>query len=235
MAVVQVASLGRARDPILGACMRNIFLFTAIRDIELQVKHVQGTKNGVADALSRIYSDKGKNQELFQMLKDSYTSENTHHSLYDLFYLISGSPHPYSTLVASARERIITAHRSSTVVSQKMHFKTYLSFVVVVFIAFLKNCAQTYLVFLHQNKLSPIICNYVASLDPLCSLYQFPCGCHNPSIGRFLRSISITSQFKRTASAIFDVPTLYHISTACVLLEDPILLWPIFLTAFTAS
>ena len=128
MAVVQVASLGRAREFILGACMRNIWLLTTIDDIELQVKHAQSTNNGLADVLSRIYSDKGINQELLQMLEDSYTSENTHHSLYDLCYLISGSPRPYSTLVASARERIITAHRPPTVASQKMHFKTHLSF-----------------------------------------------------------------------------------------------------------
>ena len=75
-------------DPFLGVCIRNIWLITAIHDIDLEVKHIQGTKNVLADVLSRIYSDKGISQNLFQMLKDSYIWEDTHHSLFHLSYLI---------------------------------------------------------------------------------------------------------------------------------------------------
>ena len=88
MAVVQVASSGRTRDPFLGACIRNIWLITATHDIELEVKHIQGNKNVLADALSRIYSDKGISQDLFQRLKESYTWQDVHHSLFHLSYLI---------------------------------------------------------------------------------------------------------------------------------------------------
>ena len=84
-----MVSLGRTKNPFLGSCIRNIWLLTAIHDIELEVKHVQGTKNVLADALSRIYLDKGINHDLFKkILKDSYTWEKTHHSLLDLSYLI---------------------------------------------------------------------------------------------------------------------------------------------------
>ena len=82
MAVVQVASSWRTRDPFLGACIHNIWLITAIHDIDLEVKHIRGTKNVLADALSRIYSDKDINQDLFQMLKESYTWQDVHHSLF---------------------------------------------------------------------------------------------------------------------------------------------------------
>ena len=88
MAVVQVASSGRTRDPFCGACIRKIWFITATHDIDLEVKHIQGTKNVLADALSRIYSDKGISQDLFQMLKDSYTWYDIHHSLFHLSYLI---------------------------------------------------------------------------------------------------------------------------------------------------
>ena len=88
MAVVQVASSGRTRDPFLEACTRNIWLITATHDIDLVVKHIQGTKNVLADTLSRIYSAKGISQDLFQMLKDSCTWEDIHHSLFHLSYLI---------------------------------------------------------------------------------------------------------------------------------------------------
>ena len=110
MAVVQVTSLGRARDPILGACMRNVFLFTVIHDIELQVKHVQGTKNGLADALSRIYSDKGKNQDLFQMLKI--------HTLRKILII------PYMTFVILSNFRFISSFlRPSSFSEGKNHYR----------------------------------------------------------------------------------------------------------------
>ena len=88
MAVVQVASSGRTRDPFLGACIRNIWLITATHDIELEVKHIQGNKNVLGDALSRIYSDKGISQDLFQRLKEPYTWQDVCHSLFHLSYLI---------------------------------------------------------------------------------------------------------------------------------------------------
>ena len=88
MAVVQVASSGRTKDPFLGACIRNIWLITATYDIELEIKHIQGSKNILADALSRIYSDKGINYDLFQMLKKSCVWEEVHHSLFHLSYLV---------------------------------------------------------------------------------------------------------------------------------------------------
>ena len=88
MAVVQVASSGKTRDPFLGACIRNIWLITAIHDIDLEIKHIQGTKNLLADALSRIYSDKGINHNLLYKLQNSYIWQNVHHSLFDLSYLI---------------------------------------------------------------------------------------------------------------------------------------------------
>ena len=65
MAVVQVASSGRTRDPFWGACIRNIWLITATHDIDLEIKHIQGTKNVLADALSSRYADKGISQNLY--------------------------------------------------------------------------------------------------------------------------------------------------------------------------
>ena len=52
MAVVQVLSSGRTKDPFLGACIRNIWLIAAINDIDLDYMHIQGKLNCVADLLS---------------------------------------------------------------------------------------------------------------------------------------------------------------------------------------
>ena len=53
MAVVEVLRSGRARDPILATCARNIWLLTAIFNIQLTVTHIPGAQNEVADLLSR--------------------------------------------------------------------------------------------------------------------------------------------------------------------------------------
>ena len=152
-----------------------------------------------------------------------------------LSYLISDSSQHSSTFLAPAWEKVITAHRPAMVSSQKTHFKTYLSFLLFYHLPQDFSCSNllAFLEFLHQNRLSPkIIRNYVSSLSSLCLLYGLPSDSHHPSVGRFLRSISINSHFRPTPRGVFDVPTLYHISKACDLLSDPILFRAIFLTAF---
>ena len=52
-AVVKVLSKGRARDPFLAACARNVWLLTADADIDASFVHVLGKNNQVADLLSR--------------------------------------------------------------------------------------------------------------------------------------------------------------------------------------
>ena len=53
LAVVQVLSKGKTKDPFLGACARNIWLIAATYDIDLSYVHIQGKLNCVADLLSR--------------------------------------------------------------------------------------------------------------------------------------------------------------------------------------
>ena len=52
-AVVKVLNAGKARDPFLGACARNIWHLAALTDVDLQYVHVLGKNNTVADLLSR--------------------------------------------------------------------------------------------------------------------------------------------------------------------------------------
>ena len=58
LAVVQVVTSSKTKDSFLNACLRNIWLVTASYDIDLSIDHIQGTKNVIADALSRIFSQK---------------------------------------------------------------------------------------------------------------------------------------------------------------------------------
>ena len=52
-AVVDTLNFGRARDDILATCARNVWLLTAMFNITLITTHVYGTKNVIADLLSR--------------------------------------------------------------------------------------------------------------------------------------------------------------------------------------
>ena len=52
-AVVEVLTTGRARDEVLATCARNILLLTAMYNLQIIVSHIAGTKNTVADLLSR--------------------------------------------------------------------------------------------------------------------------------------------------------------------------------------
>ena len=73
LAVVQVVLTGKTRDNMLALCLRNIWLITASYDIDLQIDHIQGRVNKIADLLSRIYSPKTVDLTLLKELQNSYT------------------------------------------------------------------------------------------------------------------------------------------------------------------
>ena len=70
LAVVQVVQTGKTRDSFLVACILNILLLMATYDIDLQV--LTGSKNAIADLLSRIYSDKPINKSLYHHLQNNF-------------------------------------------------------------------------------------------------------------------------------------------------------------------
>ena len=66
-AVVCVLQLGKAKDPFLGACARNVWLWAATHDIELIYVNVMGKYNRAADLLSR-WSNSFNDKNELQML-----------------------------------------------------------------------------------------------------------------------------------------------------------------------
>ena len=71
-AVVSVLNLGRTQDLTLGAMARNISMLLAIHDIELQVIHILGSDNKIADLLSRWFITENPADKLQQFLKDPF-------------------------------------------------------------------------------------------------------------------------------------------------------------------
>ena len=73
LAVVQVVETSKTKDPFLAACIRNIWLITAALDINLEVSHIRGADNHIADLLSRLYSQKFVNNSLYTDLQTNYS------------------------------------------------------------------------------------------------------------------------------------------------------------------
>ena len=69
-AVVKVLSAGKARDPYLGACARNVWYIAALADIDLQYVHVLGKNNVVADLLSRWQNTVANVNQLQALISD---------------------------------------------------------------------------------------------------------------------------------------------------------------------
>ena len=69
-AVVSVLTSGRTSDLTLGAIARNIMMETATYDIDLQVIHVLGVDNKIADLLSRWYITSNPHIRLKQFISD---------------------------------------------------------------------------------------------------------------------------------------------------------------------
>ena len=63
-AVVNVLRSGRARDPYLAACARNIWMWAATHDIHFTYTHVAGKNNRTADLLSRWWNSPSNVAEL---------------------------------------------------------------------------------------------------------------------------------------------------------------------------
>ena len=87
MAVVQVMNTGRARDQILAACARNIWLIAATFNIDFIFSHISGQSNKIADLLSRWGVTQDPFTKLHSLLHD-YVWENTHLDLTLLNYSI---------------------------------------------------------------------------------------------------------------------------------------------------
>ena len=83
LAVVEVLNSGRTRDEFLATCSRNIWLLTSIFNIQLQVSHVPGKYNDIADLLSRWTTTSDPERKLKQYLPN-FIWVNTHADLFAL-------------------------------------------------------------------------------------------------------------------------------------------------------
>ena len=69
IAVVNAFTFPKIRDPWLMACVRNVWYFTALYNVQLEVKHIAGIKNIYADILSRWHTYSHMNNITVQYLQ----------------------------------------------------------------------------------------------------------------------------------------------------------------------
>ena len=82
--VVFVVKTGKTKDPFLALCVRNIWLLTAHYDIHLDIVHIPGRCNTIADTLSRIYSSSNIDTSILCHLRDHYIWERIPSHYFDL-------------------------------------------------------------------------------------------------------------------------------------------------------
>ena len=66
-AVVTVLNYGKTKDPLLATISRNIFMVCSKFDIALQIRHIEGKRNVIADLLSR-WSNSGLDHKKLEQL-----------------------------------------------------------------------------------------------------------------------------------------------------------------------
>ena len=87
LAVVEVLNSGKTRDPFLALCARNVWLISAIFNIQLLFSHIPGKNNYITDLLSRWTITVNPEQKLKQFLPH-FIWINTHIDLTALNYNI---------------------------------------------------------------------------------------------------------------------------------------------------
>ena len=85
--VVAILKSGKTSDSFLATCARNIWLITAMFNIDIIIIHVPGVSNQVADLLSRWTATSNPQSKLMQMLPQ-FQWTDTHIDLTKLNYFI---------------------------------------------------------------------------------------------------------------------------------------------------
>ena len=84
-AVVNAFTFHKIRDPWLMTYVRNVWYFTALYNVQLEVKHIEGIKNIYADILSRWQSYSHSNNVTVQYLKSCVWERTDPNMLYPSF------------------------------------------------------------------------------------------------------------------------------------------------------
>ena len=120
----------KTRDKRLGAILKDILFLMAKFNVHLEVKHVMGEKNPIADALSRVHMVKSVTcvNELRQKGYAQQFVDSSHYVVNnDILSFVLGHSNPYSV---AAMSRALNLYRSKTMINYRRQFKLFVLFIV---------------------------------------------------------------------------------------------------------
>ena len=126
-AVVSVLNSGKTQDLTLAAMARNINMLLAVEDIELQVIHILGSDNKVADLLSRWSITSNPKAKLQELIKNPLWLTLSSDIL-RLVYINSGLPQTVKCLAHKAAHRMHQAFRPATQASYLRKFRVFVAY-----------------------------------------------------------------------------------------------------------
>ena len=85
--VVEVLNSGRARGNTLAACAKNIWLLSVLYNITLNVTHIAGSHNNIADLLSRWKNTRQDHEKLYQNIPNPDWIVPHNETYYDLMII----------------------------------------------------------------------------------------------------------------------------------------------------
>ena len=207
-AVVHVLNSGKTRDLTLAAIARNIQFQVARGDINLQVVHIPGKDNTIADLLSRWAMTEKPHVQLAGWLP--------HH---ELVYLI-GLPPRLAPMAKIAAQKTQMAFRPGTQRSYQSMFRLFLAFTVFMQVSVFNLSPViviSYLQFLTTNNVSPpSLANHLSAIKASLSIYGLPTHIFQDSrIRYFQKAVALHKPFKPCLKSIIDIDTLHLIVRAC--------------------
>ena len=234
MAVVEVLSSGRARDPTLAliALIRNIWLICAIFHIHIAVVHIPGKNNVLADLLSRWQFTADNCKDLAHILPQ-HSWVPTHLDLTLLNHIIQQNSsfvddmENAAQLATSAVDKLMSGFRPSTLRQYRRMWSDFIAFQVAAGLLSYQVNVHLLLAFLeylnHNGIASSQLQNHLPAIRALHILHGL-----NTSAFRDER----LCLFVKALKIHLDVPLLECIIKQCDNLEFPVVFKPLYLVVF---
>ena len=204
MAVVQVVGSSKTKDPLLAACILNIWLIAASFDIQIDIKYIPGKKNAIADLLSRLHSTSKVDLQLLSILQQHYIWDKIDVKKFKLDLYIWFQVHPRPQLWFWIQHGAEFNHQWDRQ-QVELTLPTLGPFCPISFLCnYLWNfhyiTLSLFFQFLHQSSLSPkVISNYLSSIRSMAKFYNIEhSDLSHIAASRFVRRVTINSRFSPT-------------------------------------
>ena len=224
--VVDVLSFGRARDSVLAACARSVWLLAAMYNINMVVSHIAGLNNTAVDLLSRWRRTTQDFAKLNQLV-DSPLWVYTHIDLTLLNYYIW-----HCVLYVSDPEAV-----TAPLAAYKRMFQLFMSFVVALGLSLPQRSTLDLLAFIEyllQSGMSAShISNHLTAIRSMCIIYN--CNTtpfRDNRLPLFIKAVKLNRPLQPKLPFVINEGLLQDVVVACASLHPAIIFKALYLLAF---